>query len=255
MADLKVRINTKTSTGYDTLHPETKGDIVLFDKSGSNLSATNANNAIKEVNIKADNAKSLADNANSLASSAKSLAETNKTNIGILSNLKTSIKNSIVSAINELHDKTIGKTLKTLNEINVATQQGFYVDALAIKELANNSIDKIQRQETVINSKVEEKQIYTKAFEIHPIPSNTSLRFQISIPDAKYIWLDASNSYAYNVQGGEIYPIPYISPKYPQNGLGVWINNSPQKQEIIIETATTWAEKYYAWIVLKYYKK
>ncbi len=54
MADLKVRINTKTSTGYDTLHPETKGDIVLFDKNGSNLSATNTDNAIKEVNTKTD---------------------------------------------------------------------------------------------------------------------------------------------------------------------------------------------------------
>lgn len=159
--------------------------------------------------------------------------------------------NETNGGINEINNKR----LKTLNEVNLTTQAGFFVDALAIKELANNSIDKIQRQETVINSKVEGKQIYTKAFEIHPIPSNTFSRFQINIPDAKYIWLDASNSYAYNVQGGEIYPIPYISPKYPQNGLGVWINNSPQKQEIIIETATTWPEKYYAWIVLKYYKK
>ncbi len=147
------------------------------------------------------------------------------------------------------------KRLQKLSEIMAATQPGFFVDALAAKELFKRSKFEIKNEETAINLTVLGKQVYTRSFEVHPIPSNTTTRIPISVPDAKYIWLDTSNSYAYNVQGGEIYPIPYNSPKYVQNGLNVWIYNTPQKQELVIETATVWPEKYYAWIVVRYYKK
>lgn len=54
---------------------------------------------------------------------------------GLLSNLKTTVKDSIVNAINSLYDSIIGKTLKTLEEVSSNTEQGYYVDALVIDEL------------------------------------------------------------------------------------------------------------------------
>ncbi|WAX12219.1 hypothetical protein CS266P3_00022 [Clostridium phage CS266P3] len=58
-----------------------------------------------------------------------------QTQIGLLSNLKTIVKDSVVNAINSLYDSTIGKTLKTLEEVSSNTEQGYYVDALAVREL------------------------------------------------------------------------------------------------------------------------
>lgn len=58
-----------------------------------------------------------------------------QTQIGLLSSLKTKVKDSIVNAINSLYDSTIGKTLKTLDEVSSNTEQGLYVDALVIAEL------------------------------------------------------------------------------------------------------------------------
>ncbi|WAX12100.1 hypothetical protein CS266P2_00066 [Clostridium phage CS266P2] len=58
-----------------------------------------------------------------------------QTQIGLLSNLKTIVKDSVVNAINSLHDSIIGKTLKTLDEVSSNTEHGFFVDALAVREL------------------------------------------------------------------------------------------------------------------------
>lgn len=58
-----------------------------------------------------------------------------QTQIGLLSNLKTVVKDSIVNAINSLYDSIIGKTLKTLEEVSSNTEQGYYVDALVVDEL------------------------------------------------------------------------------------------------------------------------
>lgn len=170
MSEYNVRINAKTSTGYDQLYPQTKSDIVNFDKSNSNLTSddvesaikeldtisntnktnigtlsslstdakTNIVSAINEVDSHVNSAQSTANTANSTANTANSTANTNKTNIGTLSFLKTSIKTSIVNAINSLYDSIIGKTLKTLNEVSLATSKGYYVDALAVKELNTN---------------------------------------------------------------------------------------------------------------------
>lgn len=155
MADYNVKINVKTSTGYDTLYPKSKSDIIDFDKSGSDLSATETESAIKEVNTKSNTNKTNIGTLSSLTTDSKSnlvnaineidehtntansIANTNKTNIGTLTSLKTSVKTSIVNAINSLYDSIIGKTLKTLDEVKLATKQGYYVDALAIKNFVN----------------------------------------------------------------------------------------------------------------------
>lgn len=61
--------------------------------------------------------------------------------IGLLSNLKTIVKDSVVNAINSLYDSIIGKTLKTLEEVSSNTEQGHYVDALAVAELDSKIIE------------------------------------------------------------------------------------------------------------------
>lgn len=58
-----------------------------------------------------------------------------QTQIGLLGILKTKVKDSVVNAINSLYDNTIGKTLKTLDEVSSNTEQGYYVDALVVAEL------------------------------------------------------------------------------------------------------------------------
>lgn len=58
-----------------------------------------------------------------------------QTQIGLLRNLKTIVKDSVVNAINSLYDSTIGKTLKTLDEVSSNSERGFYVDALVVAEL------------------------------------------------------------------------------------------------------------------------
>lgn len=69
---------------------------------------------------------------------------------GLLSNLKTTVKNSIVNAINSLYDSIIGKTLKTLEEVSSNTKQGYYVDALVIDEL-NSKIPHFYNGEIVLS--------------------------------------------------------------------------------------------------------
>lgn len=109
MAEKKIRINVKTDSGYDQLYPESKSEIIDFDNSDTDLSSKNLYDTTKEINNK----------------------------IGFLSNLKTSVKTSVISAINDIYDKIIGKTLSSIDEVNSNSQKGYYVDALAVKEISN----------------------------------------------------------------------------------------------------------------------
>nr|DAP48946.1 MAG TPA: Receptor Binding Protein [Caudoviricetes sp.] len=70
-----------------------------------------------------------------------------QTQIGLLSNLKTTVKDSVVNAINSLYDSIIGKTLKTLDEVKSNTEQGYYVDALAVAELNDKTGEIIENQD------------------------------------------------------------------------------------------------------------
>lgn len=58
-----------------------------------------------------------------------------QTQIGLLSNLKTTVKDSVVNAINSLYGSIIGKTLKTLSDVKAVAKHGYYIDALVAVEL------------------------------------------------------------------------------------------------------------------------
>lgn len=73
--------------------------------------------------------------------------------IGLLNNLKTIVKDSIVNAINSLYDSIVGKTLKTLDEVKSNAEQGYYVDALVVAELDSKTTeitDKMYRTKVLL---------------------------------------------------------------------------------------------------------
>lgn len=163
MAEYNVRINVKNDTGYDQLYPKSKSDIIDFDKTSSNLSSTNVEAAIKEVNTKANTNKTNIGTLTSLttdsktnlvgainevdshANTAQSTANTNKTNIGTLSSLKTTIKTSIVNAINWLYDNVVHKAnvIDSLDDILANQADGMVAGAKAVAELNGNSANLI----------------------------------------------------------------------------------------------------------------
>lgn len=158
MAEYNVKINVKTDTGYDQLYPESKSDIINFDKSNSDLSSENVEDAIKEVNTKSNTNKTnigtlaslktdsktnlvgAINEVDSHANTATTTANTNKTNIGTLSSLKTSVKNSIVNAINWLYDNVVHKTsvIDNLDDIVANQTPGMIAGALAVSKLISN---------------------------------------------------------------------------------------------------------------------
>lgn len=77
--------------------------------------------------------------------------------VGLLSNLKTIVKDSVVNAINSLYDSIIGKTLKTLDEVKSNTEQGHYVDALAVAELDRKIPDGLKLKTYTIPSRIYSK--------------------------------------------------------------------------------------------------
>lgn len=161
MAEYNVKINVKTDTGYNQLYPKSKSDIIDFDKTSSNLSSTNVEAAIKEVNTKANTNKTNIGTLTSLTTSSKtnlvrainevdshantaqSTANTNKTNIGTLSSLKTTIKTSIVNAINWLYDNVVRKAnvIDSLDDILANQANGMVAGANGVKELNNLIFD------------------------------------------------------------------------------------------------------------------
>lgn len=211
MADYNVKINVKTSTGYDTLYPKSKSDIIDFDKSGSDLSATETESAIKEVNTKSN---------------------TNKTNIGTLSSLKTSVKTSIVNAINNLYDLTIGRTLKTLDEIKVVTQNGYYADALAIKNFVrlfdgNSYGYKTPNSIVVIGSKV----LSVQSNSYFQLFTSSELKTLFKQVDSSFNEDINLSKMVINVYNGDTvaFPAHLYCPEYDSGSSSIRIYFSPER--------------------------
>lgn len=285
MAIKNVKINVKTDTGYDTLYPKTQAEIIDFDKTSSNLTSANVEAAIKEVNTKADSAKSTAttanntantanstantnkthigtltslttdsktnlvgainevdshansaqstaNTANSTANTANSTANTNKTNIGTLSSLKTSVKTSIVNAINNLYDLTIGRTLKTLDEIKVVTQNGYYADALAIKNFVrlfdgNSYGYKTPNSIVVIGSKVLSVQS-NSYFQLFTSSELRTLFKQVDSSFNEDIVLSKMVIHVYNGDTAA-FPAHLYCPEYDSGSSSIRIYFSPER--------------------------
>lgn len=110
-----------------------------------------------------------------------------QTQIGLLRNLKTIVKDSVVNAINSLYDSTIGKTLKTLEEVSSNTEQGYYVDALAVAELNRKEI----LYDTAITADgtytlTDSVENYSKIYVVASLYNNESQPFTSIIPEELY---------------------------------------------------------------------
>ena len=164
----------------------------------NNTANTNKTNIGTLTGLTTDTKTSLVaaiNEVDSHANSAQSTANTNKTNIGTLSSLKTSVKTNIVNAINNLYDNTIGKTLKSLNDVLLATQQGYYADALVIKELYNKFNVKIY-QESQFNL-----QTFYTVNDFICIKQGNLVYINFSVTTKSGIILNPNNLYNFNSSG------------------------------------------------------
>lgn len=83
-----------------------------------------------------------------------------QTQIGLLSNLKTIVKDSVVNAINSLYGSIIGKTLKTLSDVKAVAEHGYYIDALVAVEL-DGKITEISDKSGKLIENQSDYQVYT----------------------------------------------------------------------------------------------
>lgn len=83
-----------------------------------------------------------------------------QTQIGLLSNLKTIVKDSVVNAINSLYGSIIGKTLKTLSDVKAVAEHGYYIDALVAVEL-DGKITEISDKSGKLIENQRDYQVYT----------------------------------------------------------------------------------------------
>lgn len=198
MAEYNVKINVKTDTGYDQLYPKSKSDIIDFDKTNSNLSSTDVESAIKEVNTKANTNKTNIGTLSSLTTDSKtnlvgainevdSHANTNKTNIGTLSSLKTSVKNSIVNAINWLYDNVVHKTsvIDNLDDIVANQADGMVAGAKALDELNGKTEPRIVESAELLTPQNGSDTTWCDAFVVGKI---VILNLAIEIPRFPNNW-------------------------------------------------------------------
>lgn len=78
--------------------------------------------------------------------------------------------------------------------------------------------------------------IYQKIIEIGGLPNNTDKTISTGIDNADYIWIDQSNSFAFNA--GASYPIPYKDPRVSTIGISARIIN--KGKSIVVSTGNDW---------------
>lgn len=89
--------------------------------------------------------------------------------------------------------------------------------------------------------------IYQKIIEIGELPNNTDKTVSTDIDNANYIWIDQSNSFAFNA--GASYPILYKDPRASTIGISARIIN--KGKNIIVSTGSNW-NGYSGIITVKY---
>ena len=200
MAEQNIKINVKTDTGYDTLYPQTKANLVTFN--GSGITAKEVNGAILEVKGKVDTAQSTANTAKSTATTAQSTANTAKSTADTA---KSKIDNAI-------------KTKESLGAVN---QTGSLVEAKAVKDFVNAGIPFVtaSSKSNILldgNYKIGENQdgkgIYLSSFSKYFANFNSVDLNSLTItnPNKKIMYI--VNAYFRPDSGsGQWWNIPYVS--------------------------------------------
>ena len=101
-------IDSKVGTiDADVAAVDAKADTAVSDASAAVTTATNANNTAGTASTTATQANNIANNALTVANNADGHTNQLETKVGLLANLTTTDKTSIVNAINEVNAKTI----------------------------------------------------------------------------------------------------------------------------------------------------
>ena len=114
MAEKKIEINVKTSTGYDQLYPKSKADIIDFDNSDTGMQAQNVQSAISEVNNNFNNFVKKTDIVNNLVATI--------TTKPLSANMGRQLNANITALSNKLTSRTV-----TVRNIGVGVDGAIYV--------------------------------------------------------------------------------------------------------------------------------
>lgn len=136
--------------------------------------------------------------------------------------LKTKGKNIIESA-NEIYDTT-QKRMVSLEEIDLVTVEGFFVDALAVKELNRNFKESVYADGYIV-------------VDIGALPNNSTKSVPANIPSAaSEYWI--SNAWCKSRATGQVSPMPYIDASTWSNAIGITISAS---KNIVVTTKADWS--------------
>ena len=141
-------IDSKVGTiDADISAVDAKADNAVADASNAVTTATNANNTAGTASTTATNALNVANNALTVANNADGHTNQLETKIGLLADLTTTDKTSIVNAINEVNAGLGGSSapLKTVTADGIKTYSQL-IDELfsVIANISNHSILKIE---------------------------------------------------------------------------------------------------------------
>ena len=135
--------------------------------------------------------------------------------------LKTKGKNIIESA-NEIYDTT-QKRMVSLEEIDLVTVEGFFVDALAVKELNRNFKESVYADGYMV-------------VDIGALPNNSTKSVPTNIPSSSEYWI--SDAWCKSRTTGQVSPMPYIDASTWSNAIGITISAS---KNIVVTTKADWS--------------
>lgn len=123
------------------------------------------------------------------------------------------------AAINKINSDRI----VTLDEIDLVTEPGFFVDAMAVKELNRNFKESVYADGYMV-------------VDIGALPNNSTKSVPANIPSASEYWI--SDAWCKSRTTGQVSPMPYIDASTWSNAIGITISAS---KNIVVTTKADWS--------------
>ena len=110
-----------------------------------------------------------------------------------------------------------------LDEIDLVTEPGFFVDAMAVKELNRYFKESVYADGYVV-------------VDIGALPNNSTKSVPANIPSASEYWI--SDAWCKSRTTGQVSPMPYIDASTWSNAIGITISAS---KNIVVTTKADWS--------------
>ena len=124
------------------------------------------------------------------------------------------------AAINKINSDRI----VTLDEIDLVTEPGFFVDAMAVKQLNRNFKESVYADGYMV-------------VDIGALPNNSTKSVPANIPSAaSEYWI--SDAWCKSRTTGQVSPMPYIDASTWSNAIGITISAS---KNIVVTTKADWS--------------